>query len=116
MPVDKDALERALDRGSHDQLPPNVPPGMLGEVAPDLRKVDDFHPTLNAGLLQESTSDTHFLTMLLLYVLVLTSPVAAWMLWREPRRPLWVKLAVTIVGIAIYVALWIVYSRGGMLA
>jgi hypothetical protein len=49
--------------------------------------------------------------MVLLYLLVVTSPVAAWMLWRDPRRPLWVKMAATIVGVAVYGALWYAYVR-----
>jgi hypothetical protein len=44
--------------------------------------------------------------MLLMYVMVFTSPVAAWMLWREPRRSTRAKVITTIVGILGYVALY----------
>jgi hypothetical protein len=111
MPVDKDELDRALDRGSFDTLPPNVPPGLLGEVAPNLRKVDQFKPSLNAGVVQESSPDTRYLTMLLLYLLVFTAPVAAWMLWRDGTRPLWAKIVATVAGLAIYVAVWGFWPR-----
>jgi len=36
--------------------------------------------------------------------------VACWLLWREPRRPLGTKVIATIVGIAGYVALYLLYS------
>jgi hypothetical protein len=107
MPVDQDELNRALDRGSHDRLPPNLPPGLLGEVGPDLRKVDDFEPTLNAGMIQEWTWETRWLTIGLLYLLVFTSPVAAWLLWRDPKRTMRTKVIVTLVGLALYAALFI---------
>ena len=101
-----DELNRALDKGGLSELPPNVTPGMLGEVAPDLRKVDDFRPSLSAGIIQESTTETRWLTIVLLYLLLLTVPVAVWLLWRDPRRSLRVKVIATLVGIVGYVALY----------
>jgi hypothetical protein len=100
-------LDRALDRGALAELPENHPPGWLGEVAPDLRKVDEFVPTLNAGLVQEPSHQTRWLFMLVMYVLVITAPVAAWLLWKEPRRSLRAKIVTTAIGIAGYVALYI---------
>src|SRR5450759_4791017 len=102
----EDDLDRALDRGELAELPDNHPPGYLGEVAPDLRKVDEFIPTLNAGLVQEPSPQTRWLLMLVMYVMVFTAPVAAWLLWKEPRRSLRAKIVTTTVGMAGYVALY----------
>ena len=99
-------LERALDKGRMEKLPPNAPRGMLGEHDIDLRKADDYTPSLNSGISQESTPETDLLTIVLLYLLVITSPVAAWLLWRNPRRPLWAKIMITLIGIAFYAAVW----------
>jgi hypothetical protein len=101
-------LERALDKGSMAELPPNHPPGWLGEVAPNMRKADDFEPTLNAGVLQEDTVQTRWLLILVLYLLLLTSPLALWLLWREPRRSLRAKVVTTVLGVAGYAALYLV--------
>jgi hypothetical protein len=49
--------------------------------------------------------------MLLLYLLVFTAPVAAWMLWRDGTRPLWAKIVATVAGLAIYVAVWGFWPR-----
>lgn len=108
--TDREELDHALDKGALRELPPNIPPGFLGEIAPDLRKQDDFRPSLNAGLIQENTWETRWLTIALMYVLIVTVPVAAWMLWREPRRSLTVKIVATLVGIAGYVGLYWLYS------
>lgn len=110
MAVDEKKLNEALDKGALRELPPNVPPGFLGERGLNVSKTDDYKPTLSAGIVQERSTATDQLTMILLYVLVFTSPVAAWMLWRDRHRPLWVKLLVTALGIAGYVALWFLYS------
>jgi hypothetical protein len=110
MAADRSELDEALDKGGCTELPPNIPPGFLGEVAPDLRKIDTFKPSLNAGVIQESSPDTRHLTMLLLYLLVFTSPVAAWMLWRDRSWPLWAKVVATGFGVLVYVAAW-VYAR-----
>ena len=110
MTAEKSALDQALDRGSHDELPPPIPPGFMGEKSPDMRREESFAPSLNAGLIQESTWETKWLTIGLLYVLLITAPVAVWLLWREPRRPLATKVFATVVGIAGYVALYLFYS------
>lgn len=110
MAVDDKDLNEALDKGAMRELPPNVPPGFLGERGLNMSKTDDFKPTLSAGIVQEGSPATRQLIMLLLYLLVITSPVAAWMLWRDPRRPVWVKLAATVVGLLGYAALWLAYS------
>jgi hypothetical protein len=102
-----EVLEAALDKGASTELPPNIPPGLLGEVAPDIRKVDEFEPTLNAGITQEGTWETRWLLIGVLYLLILGSPIAAWMLWRDPKRKTWAKVVATAVGIAGYVALYI---------
>ena len=106
-----DDLDCELDRGSLTELPPPVPGGFLGETAPDLRKVEEYRPSVGAGLIQESTPETRWMTVALLYLLIVTSPVAAWMVWRDRRRPLAVKLMVTALGIAGYVGLYVLYSQ-----
>jgi hypothetical protein len=106
----KDEIDRALGQGALQELPPNIPPGFLGEVAPNMNKADDFHPSLNAGVIQESTWETNWLSIVLCYLLIVTSPAAVWMLWREPRRSLRVKVAATAIGVAGYVALYWAYS------
>jgi hypothetical protein len=98
-------LERALDKGASTQLPPSIPPGFLGEVSPDIRRVDEFEPSLNAGMLQESTWETRWLTIGILYLLVITSPIAAWMLWRDPKRTMRAKVIATLIGLAGYAAI-----------
>jgi ABC-type Fe3+ transport system permease subunit len=110
MTADRSELDKALDRGSHDQLPPPIPPGFMGERAPDMRSEESFEPSLNAGLIQESTWETKWLTIGVLYVLIVTGSVAAWLLWREPRRPLGTKVVATVLGIAGYIALFLFYS------
>lgn len=100
-------LQRALDKGASTELPPNIPPGILGDIGGDVRKVDEFKPSLNAGVLQESTWETRWLTIGLLYLLVITSPIALWLLWREPKRTLAAKVIATVVGLAGYVALFL---------
>lgn len=107
MTVDKEKLDEALSKGEMPELPPNIPPGFMGEIAPDLRKADDFKPSLNAGIIQEATWETQWLTIVLLYVLVITSPVALWVLWREPRRTLRSKVVATVIGVALYAAVWL---------
>lgn len=109
--ADDEELQRALDKGASTELPPSIPPGLLGELGADVRKTDDFKPTLNAGLLQEPTWETRWLTIGILYMLVVTSPVALWLLWREPKRTQRAKIIATLVGIAGYVALFVATNR-----
>jgi hypothetical protein len=111
MAVDEKKLNEALDKGALRELPPNVPPGFLGERGLNMSKTDEHKPTLSAGIVQEPSAATRQLTMLLLYLLVVTSPIAVWMLWRDPRRNVWVKMAATLVGLAVYIALWFAYVR-----
>lgn len=103
--ADDTELERALDKGALGELPPNVPPGFLGEVAPDMRKPEEFRPTLNAGVVQESTGATRALTIALLYLLFVTSPVALLMLWRERAWGRRTKVLWTVVMVAGLLAL-----------
>ena len=102
----QEEIETALAKGARPYLPDNETPGWLGERGPDLRKVDEFEPTLNAGLLLEDTPQTKWLLILLLYVMVFTAPAAAWLLWREPRRSTRSKVITTIIGVLGYVALY----------
>jgi hypothetical protein len=105
-PRDED-LDSALDRGAMRELPPNQPPGWLGEVSPNMRKTEEFVPTLNAGLEQEGSLQTRWLLMVVLYVLVFTFPAALWLLWRERKRSLRAKIATTVLGLAGYVAFYV---------
>jgi hypothetical protein len=102
----EDDLDRALDRGAMRELPPNHPPGWLGEVAPDMRKAEEFVPTLNAGVVQEHTPQTRWLLILVFYAMLFTAPVAAWLLWKEPRVSVRAKIVTTVLGVAGYVALY----------
>jgi hypothetical protein len=111
MPVDQDELNRALSRGRLEELPPSRPPGLLGDTPMDIRKTDEFEPSLNAGVLQESTWQTRGMTLALLYVLVVTSPIAAWMLWRDKKLSLTRKIVATVIGIVGYVALYLGYRH-----
>lgn len=108
-PRDKE-LEKALDKGASTHLPPNHPPGWLGEVAPDLRKADEFEPSLNAGLLQEDSQQLRWLLIVTLYFTVLASPLALWLLWRDPARSRRAKIVSTAVGAVLYAAALIAYG------
>lgn len=67
-----------------DELPPNVPPGWLGEMNPDLRKVDGDGPHgLNAGMIQEWTAQTTMLIVVL--VCFFFFPAAYVILWRSRK-------------------------------
>ena len=105
----QEEIDAALSKGERPYLPDNETPGWLGETAPDLRKVDEFKPSLNAGLLQEETPQTRWLLMLVLYLLVITFPAALWVLWREPRRSRRAKIVTTVVGVLGYVALFFLF-------
>jgi hypothetical protein len=109
--TDPAKLDSELGRGAMGELPPNIPPGFLGEVSPSMVKADEFEPTLMAGLTQEQTWETRWLLMAVLWMLVLTAPVAAWLLWREPKRAVWVKVAATVVGVAYYGVIWYFTNR-----
>lgn len=109
--VRTDDLDRELDKGRLGELPPAVPGGFLGEKAPDMRKVEEFEPSITGGLVQESTPETRWMTIALLYLLIVTVPIAAWLLWRDPRRSLTAKVVFTAAGIGGYVGLYLLYSR-----
>ena len=81
------------------ELPPNRPPGMLGEAGLNVMKVDTFEPDgLNAGLTQESTWETRWLWIIVLYLVFF--PAAAFVLWRSKRISRSGKIFATIVGLA----------------
>lgn len=100
--ADQDELNRRLDKGRLDELPPNIPPGFMGEIAPDMRKADEFEPSLNAGIIQESTWETRWLVIVILFALIITSPVAAFLLWRDKRITRWAKVVASIVVLVGY--------------
>ena len=107
----RDALDAELDKGELPELPPNIPLGWLGEVNPDLRKADTFAPTLSAGIVQEATPQTRGLTIALLYALLITSPVAVWLLWRDRGLSLVAKIVWSLVMVAGFVVLYVAYRR-----
>lgn len=109
--VDRSELDKALDKGSHDRLPPNIPPGFMGEIGPDFRRVDDFKPTLNAGVSQESTWETRVLTIALFYMLVVTSPAALYLLWRNRTWSVRAKALWTVLMVAGYVGFVLLVRR-----
>lgn len=90
------------------ELPPNVPPGILGETGFDLRKVDDDGPHgLNAGLIQEWTWEMTMLVVFLAYVIFF--PAAYVILWRSrvvPQKHKVVLSTIMTVGIGVVVFLF----------
>lgn len=78
-----------------DELPPNVPPGFLGEHGIDLRKVDGDGPHgLNAGVIQEWTWETTMITVGITFFLFF--PAAYYVLWRSRQVPKRQKIVVTV--------------------
>jgi hypothetical protein len=103
-------LEEALSRGASTHLPPNQPMGLLGDVGLDVRKTDDFEPTLNAGISQEDSPQLRWLLMFVLYLTFFGSPIALWLLWKEPTRSMRAKIISTVVGVAAYVIAFVAYG------
>jgi hypothetical protein len=99
-PEERAQFERALDSGI-TELPPNQPKGLLGEKGIDVRKVEDFTPDLNAGILQENDPGVMWLVIVLCYLLFF--PLAYVLLWRSKHisaRAKWIASGVGAVGIA----------------
>jgi hypothetical protein len=90
-------FERALDSGV-TELPPNQPKGLLGEKGIDVRKVEDFTPDLNAGLLQENDLHITWLWIVLTYLLFF--PVAYVILWRSKAIGIRTKMIASAIGAA----------------
>jgi hypothetical protein len=87
--MDKDPFGDGMD-----ELPPNVPPGFLGEHGIDLRKVDGDGPYgLNAGVIQEWTWETTIIVVGIAYFLFF--PVAYFVLWRSNKVPKRQKVVIT---------------------
>jgi hypothetical protein len=103
------------DEGFEDgpvELPENVPPGFLGERAPDLRRIDTFEPSLNAGLIDESSNATRALWVVLALALIVTQPIAWWFIWRSKRLRTWVKVVVTLLGL-VWAAAFAIFAITG---
>lgn len=96
-------LKRALDRGSGRELPPNRPPGILGDQGLKLRKTDPTDHGLNAGFHQEHDAQLTFLWVLLAFAVFF--PLAYVILWRsdkvERNVKIWLSVAMTIVLVAV---------------
>ena len=104
-PEERAQFDRALDSGV-TELPPNHPKGLLGEKGIDVRKVEDYTPDLNAGLLQENDPGIVWLVVVLAYLLVITIPIAYVVLWRSKYIPIktkWIASAIGAAGIALVV-------------
>lgn len=103
-------LDRALDQGALDELPPNHVKGWLGEVSPDLRKPDDWSPDLNAGLSQEDDLPVMWLAVLVAYLLFF--PLAYLILWRSRVFSARTKIVASCVGAAgiVAVAWWLLIT------
>lgn len=85
MAVDKQELDRELSSGAIEEMPDNRPPGILGEAGLDIRKTDTYRYEKDAGLVQESSFEVRILAVALLALLVVGSPVALWLVWRDRR-------------------------------
>jgi hypothetical protein len=107
--VDQDKLNKELDKGGLSELPPNVPPGWLGERGLNFQKVDDYHPTGSAGIVQERTPATELLLIALLAALFFTSPVAVWLVWRNAKYSLVFKVIMSIAILAWVVQVYVWY-------
>lgn len=108
---ESEELKRALDEGSGGELPPNVPPGILGERGLDLQKTDPPSHGLYAGLSQEFDGPVLWLAIVLAYLVFF--PLGYWFLWRSPRIGKRTKIAGTILmtaGLAA-VAVWFLVMR-----
>jgi hypothetical protein len=96
-PEERAQFERALDSGV-TELPPNQPKGILGEKGIDVRKVEDYTPDLNAGLLQENDLGIIWLWIVLAYLLFF--PAAYAILWMSKRIPIRTKVVASAIGAA----------------
>lgn len=92
---ESDELRDALNEGELRELPPNVPPGLLGEPNPDLRKVDADSHGLNAGLTQEM--DGPVVLMLVIITYAVFFPLSFYILWRTHTLPRRTKIALSAV-------------------
>ena len=79
-----------------DELPPNVPPGFLGEQGLNFGKVDSSGPHgLNAGVIQEWTWETTRMIIALTYFLFF--PLSFVILWRTRYIARKRKIALSVV-------------------
>ena len=96
-------LKAALDAGEMPELPPNVPPGLLGEAGPDLRKVDPDSHGLNAGLSQEMDGPVVLMAIVISYAVFF--PLAFYILWRTQTLPKRTKIMLSaVMGTGVVVA------------
>lgn len=112
-PETEDRRSRAADPYGDglDELPPNIPPGFLGERVADidLRKVDSGGPYgLNAGVIQEWTVQTTLMVVALTYIFFF--PAAFVILWRSKRLTRRFKIDLSIV-----MGIGVVYFGGRLL-
>jgi hypothetical protein len=98
-------LTQALDEGERAELPDNVAPGILTEWPVDIHKTESYEYAGNAGLSQEETAPVRWMLILALYLLVITGPVAIWLLWRDRAWRTWQKWVITALMLAGYAAM-----------
>jgi len=107
----EDQLSRALDKGRRE-LPPNQVKGLLGEPGLNVGKTDTFEPDLNSGISQEVDFPVIWLTIVLLLVSVILSPIGFVMLWRSKTITRRAKVLWTVIGAAWIVGI-LFYARFG---
>jgi hypothetical protein len=90
----EEQLAEAL-RSPVAELPENQPKGWLGETNPDLRKIDDFAPDLNAGISQENDTPVIWLAIVLGYLVFFVPGFV--ILWMSKRMPIKTKIVTSVV-------------------
>ena len=97
-------LKRALDEGETKELPDNRPPGLLGERPVDLHKTESYQYPENAGFVNEDSAVVRWMLIVVLYLLVITGPIAIWLLWRDRAWSTRQKILITVLMVAGYAA------------
>jgi hypothetical protein len=98
-------LAAALDDGEVPDLPPNVPPGLLGDQGLNLRKVDPDRHGLNSGLSQEMDGPVVLLLVVATYAIFF--PLAFYILWRTPTLPRHTKITLSaVMAVGVLLAAW----------
>jgi hypothetical protein len=62
------------------------------------------------GLTDDDNPRTHYMLMIVCFLLVITFPIAMWVLWREHWRPTWQKVSVTVLILIVYAIFILSYA------